>query len=125
MNIALWIVQGLMAAMFLMAGMMKLSQPKTKLKEKLGDWVDSLSGSQMKLIGGLEVLGAIGLVLPMVLNILPVLTPLAAIGLALTMAGAFILHLRRKEQDKIGMNVVLFLLLAFIVIGRMSLIPLI
>lgn len=125
MNVALWIAQGLLAAMFLMAGIMKLSKPKSELREKVGDWVDSVSDSGLKLIGLVEFLGAIGLVLPMVLDIVPILSPIAGIGLAVTMLGAMGLHIKRKEFNKLGMNVVLLAMAAFVAIGRLILVPVI
>lgn len=101
MNTALWIVQGLLAAMFLMAGLMKLAKSKEELKPKMGDWVDAVSTPGFKLIGLLEFLGAVGVVLPMAIDVLPILTPVAAIGLAMTMLGAMGLHIQRKEYDAI------------------------
>ncbi|MDX1349346.1 MAG: DoxX family protein [Putridiphycobacter sp.] len=123
MNILLWISQGLLAAMFLMAGLMKLSKPKIELSEKLGNWVDSYSLNTIKLIGLLEFLAAVGLILPLAINIFPILTPIAAIGLAVVMIGAMNLHYKRGEKDKIGMNLILFLLSVFVVFGRFYLVP--
>jgi len=117
MNIALWIVQGLLAAMFLMAGFMKASKSKDELAERMA-WVNDFSPSAIKTIGVLEILGAIGLILPWATGILPWLTPLAAIGLVLTMIGAAIAHARRGEFPNIGMNVMLLLLSAFVAYGR-------
>ena len=122
MNIALWIVQGLLAAIFLMAGSMKASKSKAEVKEMGGgkmDWVEDVSDSNLKLIGILEVLAAIGLILPQVTGILPWLTPLAAVGLVLTMAGATTLHARRKEA--LAPTIVLLLVAAFVVYGRFAL----
>jgi hypothetical protein len=76
------------------------------------------------LIGLLEVLGATGLILPAVTGILPGLTPLAALGLALTMIGAMLTHLRRKELPMIAVNFVLLALAAFVVYGRYVALPL-
>ena len=123
MNLALWIIQGLLAIMFLMAGLMKLSKPKIELSEKLGNWVDSYSLNTIKLIGLLEFLAAVGLILPLAINIFPILTPIAAIGLAVVMIGAMNLHYKRGEKDKIGMNLILFLLSVFVVFGRFYLVP--
>ena len=118
MNTVLWIVQGLLAMMFLMVGMMKLMQPKEKMVEKMG-WVEDFSQSQIRNIGVLEVMGALGLILPMLTGVLPILTPLAAVGLALTMMGAFKTHLRRKDIVPMGvMNVMLFMMAAFVAYGR-------
>lgn len=123
MHIALWIAQGLLAAMFLLAGFMKLTTPKSQLVEKLGDWVATMPGESLKLIGLLEILGAIGLILPMLLGVAPILTPLAAAGILLTMIGAMILHANRKEYDKMGMNAILLALAVFVVLGRFVLLP--
>ena len=118
MNTVLWIVQGILAVMFLMVGMMKLMQPKEKMVEKMG-WVEDFSQSQIRNIGIVEVMGALGLILPMATGILPILTPLAALGLALTMMGAFKTHLRRKDIVPMGvMNVMLFMMSAFVAYGR-------
>jgi len=118
MDTVLWIVQGLLAMMFLMVGMMKIMQPKEKMAEKM-PWVEDFSQSQIRNIGIVEVMGALGLILPMVTGILPILTPLAAAGLALTMLGAFKTHLRRKDIMPMGvMNVMLFMMSAFVAYGR-------
>lgn len=100
MNITLWILQGLLAAIFLMAGIMKVSSSKEGLKDKSGErmaWVDSFPERNIKLIGILEILAAVGLILPLATGILPWLTPLAAIGLVLTMIGAIALHVQRAD----------------------------
>ncbi len=123
MNIALWIVQILLALLFLMAGFMKASQPIEKLAERMGGWVKDFSPMQIRIIGILEVLAGIGLILPMLTNILPILTPLAAVGLILTMIGAMITHARRSEYSNIGGNAVLLLLALFVAYGRFVLLP--
>lgn len=122
MNIVIWIIQGLLALMFLAAGFMKLSQPKEKLATNMA-WVNDFSANIVKLIGVLEVLAALGLVLPQLTGILPWLTPLAALGLVLTMLGAAFIHARRKESPMIGVNLILLVLAAFVVIGRFWLVP--
>ena len=124
MNIVLWIVQILLALAFLMAGTMKATQPLDRLVARM-QWVKSLRPPRLvRVIGVLEVLGAIGLILPAVTGILPWLTPVAAIGLVLTMIGAMMLHTRRGEAAHIAPNVILLLLAAFIVVGRFVVMPL-
>jgi uncharacterized membrane protein YphA (DoxX/SURF4 family) len=127
MNIALWIVQGLLAVVFLMAGFMKVSKSKDELKESGGErmaWVEDLTDRNIRLIGILELLASIGLVLPQLTGILPWLTPLAAVGLVLTMIGAITLHVRRGDGPQaIGMNIVLLLMAAFVAYGRFVLVP--
>jgi len=122
MNIALWIVQGLLAVAFLMAGAMKATRSKEQLAENMA-WVNDFSAGTIRLIGILEVLGAIGLVLPKLTGILPWLTPTAAVGLVLTMIGAALTHLRRGENSNIMMNVVLLVMAAFVAYGRFVLLP--
>jgi uncharacterized membrane protein YphA (DoxX/SURF4 family) len=117
METALWIVQILLAALFLMSGLMKAMQPRKKLAERT-PYVEDFTDGQIRTIGILEVLAAVGLVLPAVTGILPWLTPLAAVGLALTMVGAIIVHLRRGEYPSIIINVVLLALGLFVAYGR-------
>ncbi|MCB4797372.1 DoxX family protein [Neotamlana laminarinivorans] len=119
MNITLYVIQGLLACIFFMAGIMKVAKNKETLREKLGDWTDNYSENKLKLIGLLEVLGAIGIVLPIFISSIAILVPIAAIGLSITMIGALILHLKRKEKDKVIVNLILLLLALFIVVGRL------
>lgn len=118
MNIALWIVAGLLALLFLGAGAMKLTQPKAKLAASGLSWTEDFSDNTVKAIGDLEALAGLGLILPAALGILPVLTPLAATGLVLVMIGAAITHVRRKEYPVIAANVVLLVAAAFVAWGR-------
>lgn len=124
MNIALWVVQVLLALVFAMAGLAKLTQTKEALAARGMDYVEDFSTSAVRTIGALELLGAIGLILPALTGILPWLTPLAAVGLALTMVGAIIVHIRRNENSKIIINVVLLALALFVAYGRFVLLPL-
>ena len=116
MNLALWIVQGLLAGVFLMAGLTKFNT-KEKVLAKMPA-LENIPESQIKLIGLVEVLGAIGLILPMLLNIQPILTVYAAIGLAMNMIVAAGLHIKRKEMPMVMMNLVLIAGCAFVIYGR-------
>jgi uncharacterized membrane protein YphA (DoxX/SURF4 family) len=119
MNIVLWILAALLAALFLAAGAMKLAQPKEKLAVSPNmAWAADFSPGALKTIGALEVLAAIGLILPAALGIVPVLVPLAATGLVLLMVGAAITHARRKESRAVVTNAVLVLLAAVVAWGR-------
>lgn len=118
-----WIIQILLALLFAMAGILKMTQPIEKLKQRM-TYVESLSPASTRVIGALELAGALGLILPMLTNILPWLTPLAALGLVLTMIGAALLHVIRKEYALIGINVVLLALAAFVLYARFNLLPL-
>ena len=122
MGIALWVVQVLLAAAFLVAGATKLSQPKEKLVKNMA-YVEDFSQPTVRLIGALEVLGAIGVVLPALTGIVPWLTPLAALGLVLTMIAAALTHLRRTEYGNIAVNAVLLVLAAFVAYGRFFVLP--
>ena len=117
MNIVLWVLAAVLAAAFLAAGLTKLIQPKEKLAANMG-WVDDFSPGMVKTIGALEVLAAIGLILPAALDVVPVLVPLAALGLVLMMIGAAITHRRRGELPMIAINVVLLVLAALVAWGR-------
>lgn len=117
MNVFLWILQGVLAAAFLGAGLMKLSQPKSKLKENMA-WVEDFSDNGVKGIGAAEVLGAIGLILPAATDIAVILTPIAAAALTVTMAGAVITHVKRGEQSQIPPSAVLGILALVVAIFR-------
>ncbi|MCA9941515.1 MAG: DoxX family protein [Anaerolineales bacterium] len=122
MNTALWIVQGMLAVAFLMAGGMKATQPIEKIRERL-PFAEDFAERTVRVIGILEVLAAVGLILPPITKILPILTPLAGVGLVLTMIGAIITHVRRGEYSAIVANVVLLLLAAFVAYGRFVIAP--
>ncbi len=115
---ALWIVSGLLALLFLLSGGLKATQPKEKVKAFTGGWVDDFSDKQVKGIGILELLGAIGLLSPLVSSRLDWLAGFAAIGLAMTMIGAAYTHYRRGEMLNIVGNAVWMLLAIFIVYNR-------
>ena len=123
MNIALWILQILLALAVGFAGIMKVTQPIGRLETRMGGWVKDVGPRGVRLIGTLEILGAIGLIIPALTGILPWLTPVAASCLALTMIGAMIIHGRRGEYSQIGINVVLLLLTFFVAYGRFVIIP--
>ncbi|MEU4195229.1 DoxX family protein [Kribbella sp. NPDC026611] len=119
MNVFLWILAGVLAAFFLAAGLTKLSQSRRKLLANPNmKWVEDFSAGTVKLIGTAEVLGAIGLILPAVLDIAPMLVPLAATGVGLIMLGAIITHVRRKEFPQVGLNAVVLVLAVVLAIFR-------
>jgi uncharacterized membrane protein YphA (DoxX/SURF4 family) len=118
MTYALWILQGLLALLFLFAGGMKLVQPIEVLTEQM-----PLPGLFVRFIGVAEMLGAIGLILPGLLRIRPGLTPLAAAGLVIIMIGATVLTLAGGEVALALIPLAVGLLLAFVVYGRWRLAP--
>ena len=118
METAIWIAQGLLAAVLLMAGPMKLAQPKERLAAAGQAWVEDFDAQQVKGIGALEVLAAAGLIAPAALDLVPILTALAASGIALLMLGAGATHLRRGELHMLPINTALAALALFIAIER-------
>jgi uncharacterized membrane protein YphA (DoxX/SURF4 family) len=120
MNLALWIVAIVLAAVFAGSGLMKQFLPKDKLVTSGQGWAQDFSPTTIRLIGLAEILGAIGLVLPAAVHIAPILVPLTAIGLVLVMVGAAIVHARRNEPMNIAVNLVLIALAAFVAWGRLG-----
>ena len=118
MNTALWTLAAILAAVFAGAGLMKLTQPTKQLAAKGLAWTEDFSTGQVKAIGAVEVLGALGLILPAATGIATLLTPLAAAGLAVTMVGAAVVHVRRGEANMVPVNVVLGGLAAFVAVMR-------
>jgi hypothetical protein len=120
MNVALWIVQVLLALLFLFTGGMKLVMP---IEEMLKQMPLSLPGWFVRFIGVVEVLGAIGLILPWLLYVRPGLTPLAGAGLVIVMIGAVVYTVAAGEVAPALMPLVVGLLCAFVVYGRWRLAP--
>lgn len=118
MDTLLWILQAVLAAIFLATGLVKLTQLREKMAEGAMKWAAEVTDRQFRAIGLAEVLGAAGLVLPGALGVATILTPLAAVGLALTMAIATLTHLRLGETDRIAVPLVLLLLLVFVAVER-------
>ena len=118
MNIALWIAQGLLAAIFLFAGGMKLILPIEEMTKQI-----PLPGLFLRFIAVCEVLGAIGLILPWLLGSRPGLTPLAAAGLVIIMIGATVLTLATAGITMALIPLVVGILAAFVAYGRWRLAP--
>ena len=120
MNTLLWIIQGLLAALFLFSGSMKSTQSEQWLVTHNQTGVAGLPDALIKFIGICEILGAFGLILPWWLDIAPILTPLAAIGFCIIMALAAPRHYKLKEPGNVAINVIVFLLSAFVAYERLS-----
>lgn len=118
MDTLLWILQALLAAIFLITGSIKLSQPRAKLAAGPMKWAADVTDAQFKAIGGVELLGAVGVVLPAAVKIAPVLTPLAATGLAVTMVAAARTHLKLGERDRVAVPLLVLLIAVFVAIER-------
>ena len=122
MNIALWIAQGLLAAIYLMVGSLKVFQPAKVRENPRMSWAHERPDNYIRFVGTTEVLGALGLILPLVTGVLPWLTVLAGIGLTLVqLLAIFTEHLPKKEYEVIPLNIVLLALPIFVVIGRWTL----
>jgi len=115
MTIALWVAQGFAAFVFLLTGALKMVLPKEKLAEKM-HWAATWPAGRIKLLGFAEIAGAIGLVLPTALHVVPVLTPIAAMCLAVLMLGAIQTH--RHLRESFTPSLVLVVVCVAIAAGR-------
>jgi len=104
MIVAYWIVAAVLAAFYLYSGGLKVVRSKDQLRPMMG-WVDALPMGLVRTIGLLEVLGALGLILPPLTGILPWLALAAALGFVVVQLGGITLHLSRGEAKLIGLNV--------------------
>jgi len=118
LNITLWIIQALLALLFLWAGGLKLVLPIEAMEGPV-----KLPGLFLRFIGMCEVLGAIGLILPSLLRIKPGLTPLAAAGLIIIMIGATVITVMTSPAAMAIMPFVAGILLVFVAYGRWRLVP--
>ncbi|GLY79569.1 DoxX family protein [Actinoallomurus iriomotensis] len=118
MNMFLWIVQAVLAAAFAMSGLTKVALPRARLTA-LYPWVPDFTMATVRFIGVMALLGAIGLIAPAAAGIAPVLTPIAATGLAVLMVlAAATVHIPRREPSAVVVNTVLFVLAALVAWGR-------
>lgn len=122
LNIALWVAQVILAAIFLLTGTMKVTQPIEELSQSM-TWVNDFSAGMVGFIGISELLGGIGLLLPALLRIKTILTPLAALGLFIIMVLAFIYHISNAEYQALGINLILGAIAVFIAWGRYKKVP--
>ena len=118
MNVVLWIIAALLAVAIAASGVMKLVRTKEQLAGAGMGWTESYSAGQVKALGAVEVLAGIGLILPAVLDIAPILVPLAAVGVGLVMIGAIVTHARRGEKQALPVTVILLILAAVVAWGR-------
>ena len=119
MNLALWIIAGLLAAAFAAGGIGKLTIPKDKIAVMPGGaWVEDFSVGTVKALGAVDLLAALGLILPAALDIAPVLVPVAAVGVVLLMVGAVIVRLDHGARMAIIGDLAYLALGAFVAWGR-------
>lgn len=117
MNTTLWIIQGILAIVFFSSGLIILLMPKEKLAPKLS-WVKEIPNWLRYFICSSKIAGAFGLILPLFLNILPVLTPIAACGIATIMILAMGYHIRKKEFKDIPATIIFLGLSVFVALNR-------
>jgi putative oxidoreductase len=122
MNLVLWIVQALLAVAYVIAGGMKAFRPLDTLSKSMA-WVRAVPAGLVRFIGIAEVLGALGLILPMITNVAPWLTVAAAAGLILLQVCATVFHVSRQEARVVPGNVLLLLLALLVLIGRVVIVP--
>lgn len=119
MHTTLWILAGVLAALFAGTGLAKLVVPREKLAATMA-WTKDSTDQQVKLLGAAELAGAVGLVLPAALDIAPVLVPVAAICLALTMVGAVVVHVRHREGAVVAAPALILALCVLVAWGRLG-----
>lgn len=115
MTIALWIINVILALVFLAAGGMHAFQSQEKLVASGMGWAADSSPAFIKTVGWLEIIGAVGLIAPLASDIAPILTPLAAIGLAVVMSGAVVTHARRHEKVTTEVTLVLLAIVSAVI----------
>jgi hypothetical protein len=119
MNLTLWIITGLLAAVALIGGVSKTFVPTEKLAHiPGGGWTNDYTSGVVKTLGVLELLAVAGLILPAVFDVATVVVPITAVCWVLLMTGAIITHLRRGEHPFVLLNVVYLALAVFIAWGR-------
>jgi len=124
MDIILWAAQVVLALGFIGAGFNHIRGYDPQTTRPGMAWMGALDATVLRVIGILEVLGAIGVILPAVTRIQPQLTGWAALGLAAVMIGAIVFHARREgERRNIAFNAILLALAAFVAYGRLVLLP--
>ncbi|KAB2350056.1 DoxX family protein [Actinomadura rudentiformis] len=122
MNLALWIVAGLLAALALFGGLTKAFMNKAKLDElgakSGGGWTMHASAGFVRTLGALEISAAAGLILPAALDIAPVMVPVTAVCWILLMIGAMITHARYEQYRYVALNLVYLAMASFVAWGR-------
>jgi uncharacterized membrane protein YphA (DoxX/SURF4 family) len=118
MNVALWCAQILLAVVFTTSGIMKSTLPKDDLVAKGQTGVQFFPTPAIRLIAASELLGVLGLILPRLTGIAEVLTPVAAIGLAIVMLGAMVTHIMLREPKNIAITITILGVCIFVAVGR-------
>lgn len=120
MNVALWVLQGLAAVLFLMAGSQKAFRPVDVLA-KQWEWVGTVPPHFVRFLGVSELLGAVGLIVPTATAIFPQLSIAAALGLAVVMVSATALHVSRREYRQCAVTLAILATVLVVAYGRWTL----
>lgn len=120
MNLTLWIAQGFLAALFLFSGSLKISMSKERMMATGQTGVAPFPLPVIRVTAACELLAVLGLLLPLPTGIAPILTPIAALGLAVVMVGAIVSHLSRHEALQAGANTFFLLICLFVAVGRLT-----
>jgi len=121
-HVLLWIAQILLSITLIWAAFVKLIQPIEQL-EIMWPWTGDIPPAMVRLTGVIDLLGALGVLLPSLFRFKPILTPLAAIGIVLLMVSASVFHIYRGEASQIGFNIVFGVIAAFVAYGRTKIAP--
>lgn len=122
MHIVLWVLQVLLAATLIWAAFAKLFQPIAQLRT-MWPWTGEISPALVRSTGVIDLLGALGVLLPSLFRFKPILTPIAAFGIVLLMISASIFHISRGEASQIDFNLVFGLIAGFVAYGRLKIAP--
>lgn len=117
MDVFLWILQVILAAVFLTLGLAKAVVPMEKLKKAM-DWTAEMPAPKVRVIGSLESLGGLGLFFPGLYPISKIIIPISAMGLAVIMMLAAIGNLRRGDREELKTNILLFFITGFVAVSR-------
>lgn len=120
MDEALWVCQIALAVMFLLSGSAKISMSKQRLLETGQTGIAPFPLPVIRLTATCELLAVVGLIAPRASGILPILTPVAAIGLGVVMIGAIISHATLHEPRNVAVNVVILAVCCFVAVGRLA-----
>lgn len=118
MNVLLWIGQALLSIIFLVSGINKATLSEKQLIAKGQTGVVGIRDYVIHSIGVMEILGAVGVIVPWITGIMPVFTPVAAICFSILMLLAAPIHYRLKEPRNVLINILIFILAVFVAIGR-------
>lgn len=114
----MWVIAIVLSVVFSVAGMIQLLFSKEQLVTAGLGSTEAFSAKTVKIVGALEIVAAIGLLLPPLLDVLPAIVPLSASGLALLMVCAAVVHARRREFGLILLNITLLVLAVIVAVGR-------